>query len=510
MSVREPHSPQTAIDCLERYSGAYICANAWRASASDVRLSVINPATEEAIAAIADLDDEEVDACLAAAAGAWRPWFRMSALERTTALHGVAQEIRRDQRLIAELMTLEMGKPFKEAMDEIDWSITAIDYYAEVSRHENGRVLGNTVPGQLHLVTKEPLGVVGIIMPFNYPLVLLAWEAAAALAAGNAIVVKPSEVTSITTLRFLECFRALPAGVVNCITGGPRVGSRLVASPLSNMIAFTGSVNTGRAVARTCAESFKRCLIEASGNDAFIVMPSAKLDAAVRGAAFAAFLNCGQVCTSAERILVHESIHDRFVERLAEEARRLRIGNGLDRVDVGPMASRRELERFEAVLARAIEQGAHVVCGGRRPANQARGYYFEPTVLADVRPEMDIMKHEPFGPVAPVCKVSSFDEAIAIANASEYGLGANVYTSDLEEAARAVSELETGMVWVNAPLLDNAAGPFGGRKRSGIGRQLGSEGLDAFRETKLSMIDPGSSHQDFWWFPYQDSESFRG
>lgn len=510
MTVREPNSAPVAAEGFQRLSGSYLCAGALRASAAGTRLPVFDPATERRLAEVADLEDAEVDACLTAAAAAWRPWSRLSALDRTTALHGVAQALRRDQRAIAEMLTLEMGKPFKEAMDEVDWSITAIDYYAEVSRHENGRVLGNTVPGQLHLVTKEPLGVVGIIMPFNYPLVLLAWEAAAALAVGNAIVVKPSELTSMTTLRFLECFAALPAGVVNCLTGGARVGARLVSSPLSDMIAFTGSVETGRAVARACAETFKRCLIETSGNDAFIVMPSARLDAAVRGAAFAAFLNCGQVCTSAERILVHEAIHDRFVEGLAQEARRLRVGNGLGRVDVGPMASRRERERFEAVLARAIEQGARVVCGGGRPADQPRGWFFEPTVLTGVRPDMDIMRHEPFGPVAPVCRVSSFEEALSIANDSHYGLGANLYTSDLNEATRAVNELQTGMVWVNAPLLDNAAGPFGGRKRSGIGRQLGSEGLDAFRETKLSMIDPGASHQDFWWFPYKDSESHSG
>jgi betaine-aldehyde dehydrogenase len=198
------------------------------------------------------------------------------------------------------------------------------------------------------------------------------------------------------------------------------------------------------------------------------------------------------------------------VALLVEETRRLRVGSGLDRVDVGPMVSEKERTRYERLLARAIEQGATVAHGGGRPEDQPKGWFAEPTVLTDVSPDMEIVGDESFGPVAPVCRVSSFDEALTLANRSSYGLGANIYTTDLNEAMRATNELEAGMVWVNAPLLDNDAGPFGGRKLSGTGRQLGAEGLDQFRHTKLVMIDPAAAPQDFWWFPYSDDESYPG
>ncbi|MDH4353707.1 MAG: aldehyde dehydrogenase family protein, partial [Actinomycetota bacterium] len=384
------------------------------------------------------------------------------------------------------------------------------DYYAEIGRHDVGHMVGPATAGQTHFTLKEPMGVVVIVLPFNYPYVLLCWEAAAALAAGNAVIVKPSENTSLSTLKFMEAFEALPPGLVQCVTGGGRVGQQLVGSPDTHMVAFTGSVPTGRAIARTCAETFKPHLIEASGNDPFIVMPSAPMDMAVRGTAFAAFLNCGQVCTSAERIFVHNDIYDEFAARLVAEVAKLRVGSGLDRVDVGPMVSERERARYEALLARAVEQGAVVAHGGGRPEGLDAGWFVEPTVLTEVTPDMEILNEESFGPVAPLCRVADFDEALARANASRFGLGSNIYTSDLEEAMRATHELESGMVWVNAPLLDNDAGPFGGRKMSGTGRQLGAEGLDTFRHTKFVMIDPAAAPQDFWWFPYADDEAYPG
>jgi betaine-aldehyde dehydrogenase len=230
---------------------------------------------------------------------------------------------------------------------------------------------------------------------------------------------------------------------------------------------------------------------------------------AIRGAAFAAYLNCGQVCTSAERFYVHEKIHDEFVEGLVSEARKLRVGNGLGPVDMGPLATRRQRERYEGLIARAREQGAKTVTGGGRPAEHNRGWFVEPTVLTGVTPDMEILNEEPFGPVAPICKVSDFDEAITLANRSQYGLGANLYSRDMDETFRAVREIESGILWINAPLLDNDALPFGGRKLSGTGRQLGPEGLAQFQNSKFVMIDPTASNQDFWWFPYADAEAFK-
>lgn len=496
----------SALNEFKRLSGT-VFVNGTSIASKGAPLDVINPVTGSSLGHIADATADEVDAALATAKEAQSGWWALSALERAEALHEVAHQMRLDRPVVAEMLTREMGKPYKESADEINWSITAIDYYAEIGRHEAGRVVGPAVAGQLHYIVKEPLGTVVIIMPFNYPLVLLCWEAAAALAAGNAVVIKPSEHTSLTTLRFLEAFSSLPAGLVQCVTGGAQVGIQLCGSTLTDMVAFTGSVPTGQAVAAQCAASFRPVLIEASGNDPFIVMPSAPLDVAARAAAFAAFLNCGQVCTSAERFYVHEDIYDEFTALLVEQAQKLRIGDGLDRVDLGPMVSEKERARYEAIVARAVEQGARIATGGGRPTGLGDGFFVEPTVLVDVAPDFEILHQELFGPAAPLCKVSSFEEAIELANASDFGLGANIYTTDLAEAFAATNLLQAGMVWVNAPLLDNDAGPFGGRKKSGTGRQLGAEGLDIFRHTKFIMIDPTASEQGFWWFPYSDAEA---
>ena len=294
------------------------------------------------------------------------------------------------------------------------------------------------------------------------------------------------------------------------LTGGGGVGKRLVEHPDTHMVAFTGAIETGRIVAETCGRLYKRTLIETSGNDPFIVMPSAPVDIAARGAAFGAFLNCGQVCAAAERFYVHERVYGEFMERLVHYTSQIRVGNGLERVDMGPLASKRELTRYLRILDGATKHGAKVLTGGGRPAHLAKGWFVEPTVLGDVSPDAPIMNDETFGPVAPVSIVNSFDEAVMLANRSRYALGATVYTTNLDESMRAVNELEAGMVWINAPLLDNDAGPFGGRKQSGMGRQLGAEGLDTFRHTKLSMIDHGAKAHDFWWFPYSDAEAFPG
>ncbi|MCB1431329.1 MAG: aldehyde dehydrogenase [Alphaproteobacteria bacterium] len=493
-----------------KLSGKLYIGGELKESASTDHFDVIEPATEDRLGSIADATDREVDEAIDIATAVRKTWNAIDPRSRAVTLHEIAARIRRDKQKYAELLTREEGKPFKESVDEVSWCATAIDYYAELARHETGRIAGATVPGQFHFSIKEPLGTVVIILPFNYPLVLLCWEASAALAAGNAVIVKPHEQTSITTLKFMELFSELPPGLIQVVTGGARVGQRLIASPKTHGVAYTGSVPVGQAVARTCADSFKPCLIEASGNDPFIVMPSAPMDIAARGAAFAAYLNCGQVCTSAERFYVHDSIHDEFVERLAAEAKKLRVGNGLDLVDMGPMATRRQRERFEAMIARARQQGATVKAGGSRPAGLNRGWFVEPTVLTDVTPDMEILNDEPFGPVAPICRVKSFDEAVELANRSRFGLGGNLYSRDSNEIFRAVREIESGILWINAPLLDNDALPFGGCKLSGTGRQLGPEGLAQFQNTKFVMIDPQASNQDFWWFPYAEGESYKG
>ena len=488
-------------------SGRHYLDGRLQAARGDRWSNIIDPATEQVIGRFCDATAAEVDQAVQRANAAQKRWNKVNYHRRAELLHEVAQAMRKDRPVVAEMLTREMGKTYKESADEVSWSGSAVDYYAEIARHELGKVLGPTVEGQFHFTIKEPLGVVVIILPFNYPLCLLCWQAAAAVASGNAVIIKPSDLTTLTTLRFIQAFEALPPGLVQVLAGAGSVGAQLVSHADTHMVAFTGGIETGRVVAEGCARLYKRSLIETSGNDPFLVMPSAPVDIAARAAAFGAYLNCGQVCAAAERFYVHTQIYDRFVERLVHYASQVRVGNGLDRVDMGPLASERELKRFQRILRTASEQGIRTAIGGGRPAGLPKGYFAEATVLVDVPADAQIMCEESFGPVAPVTRVGSFDEAVALANRSRYGLGSSIYTLDLNEAMRAVNEIEAGMVWVNAPLLDNDAGPFGGRKYSGMGRQLGSEGLDSFRHTKLAMIDPAANPHDFWWFPYADAEA---
>lgn len=494
-------------ELMRELSGKNFIEGKWLAS-KGITHEVIDPATEQPTGYYSDSTVEEVNQAVEAATKAQRIWWAMSALERANALHRVADLMIENSPRTGECLTREMGKPFRESNWEGGAAASAFRYFAEIARHDQGRVAGPAIAGQLQMVIKEPLGTVVSIVPYNFPMLLAGWQAAAALAAGNAIIIKPSELTSITISMWMGAFAELPAGLIQVVTGGAQTGQSLVSHPQTHAIAFTGSVAAAQAVATTAAQRFKPTLIEASGNDAFIVMPSADIDTAARGAAFAAFLNCGQVCTSAERFYVHEEIYDEFVSTLSHYARQLRVGSGLAKVDIGPMASRRELERFEKILDRAIAQGAKVVCGGKRPVGLPNGWFFEPTVIKAGH-EMEVMQGECFGPLAPIAKIKDLDEAIRCANDSELGLGANIYTNDLEEAFRAVHEIETGIVWVNTPLNDNDAVPFGGRKFTGSGRELGAEGLEQFRRSKMVMIAP-KAEADPEWFPYPDSDAFAG
>lgn len=488
-------------------SGSLYIDGQWIKSKGALK-EIINPATEEVVGHLAEASEAEIERAVEAANVAQRQWWAMSALDRANALHHVAERMIENSPRTGESLTREMGKPYRESNWEGGAAASSFRYYAEIARSEQGRVAGPAIAGQLQMVVKEPLGTIVSIVPYNFPMLLAGWQSAAALAAGNAVIIKPSELTSITLLMWMEAFADLPSGLVQVITGGAPSGQSLVSHPATHGVAFTGSVPAAQAVAKSTAERFKPTLIEASGNDPFIVMPSADVETAARGAAFAAFLNCGQVCTSAERFYVHEDIYEEFVSTLSHLARELRLGSGLAKVDIGPMASKRELERFEKIIERAVSQGAEVVTGGKRPPHIKRGWFYEPTVLK-VTAEMDVMHGECFGPLAPVAKVKSFDEAIALANDSDLGLGANIYTNDLEETFRAVNEIETGIVWVNTPLNDNDAVPFGGRKFTGSGRELGTEGLDQFRRSKMVMIAP-KAEADPEWFPYPDADAYPG
>jgi len=328
----------------------------------------------------------------------------------------------------------------------------------------------------------------------------MCWTVAASLAAGNACIIKPALTTTLSTLEFMAVFEALPDGLIACMPGGAEVAQYLIASPMTHAVAFTGSVAAGKAVAAAAASRMKPAVIEAGGSDPMIITAHAPLDVAAAGAVTAAFHMSGQVCTSAERFFVVDGVHDAFIEKFATEARRLRIGNGLAKAEIGPLVSEPARAKVIRLVEDAKSKGATVILGGKIPDSEPVGWFYEPTILTGCTPEMAIMQEECFGPVAAVARVADFDEAIERANNSPFGLGASVFTTSLEEAMAAAERLESGMVWVNNPLIDNDALPFGGWKASGMGRELGRQGLDAFRRSKMVIIDHKPVIQD-WWYP---------
>jgi betaine-aldehyde dehydrogenase len=462
---------------------------------------VENPYDESVLARVAAPSPEQIDAAVAAARDATRAWASTPAVERGEMLHEVAARLRARTDELGRLMTLEGGKPLVENTDEVGWVAAAFDYYAEIGRSSAGRVIPPIESSQLALVLKEPMGVVGCIVPWNYPLLLLAWKAAPALAAGNTIVVKPSELTPLSTLALASCFDHLPPGTVNLLAGAGDVGAAVVADERVDCIAFTGSVATGKKIAMKCAERIARINLELGGKDPFIVCPDVadSIDIAAKGGAWAAYLNSGQVCTSAERFYVMEPVYDDFVREFVDYTQSLVIGDPLDpATDIGPMASAAQRSKVAAQVDGAVAAGAQLVTGG---PSDARGYFYSPAVVTGAPAETDLLREETFGPVAPIVPVKSLDEAIELANGTRYGLGANVYTRDFATIVRCMREIKAGTVWFNDPLTDNDAGPFGGYKQSGLGRELGQEGLEAFQETKHVHIETQLEAKE-WWYPY--------
>jgi acyl-CoA reductase-like NAD-dependent aldehyde dehydrogenase len=467
------------------------------------RLDVENPATEETIAAVGTPSAEQLDAAIGAAREAAAGWAATPAVERGEMLHEAATRLRNSTDELARAMTLEGGKPLIENSDEVGWTAAAFDYYAEMGRNFAGRVIPPIESTQLAMVLKEPLGVVGAIVPWNYPLLLLAWKLAPALAAGNTVVAKPSELTPLSTLMLAPCFDHLPAGTVNLLAGAGDLGEAIVSDGRVDCVAFTGSVETGKRIASRCAERIARINLEMGGKDPFIVCADVARDVrvAAQGGAWAAYLNAGQVCTSAERFYVAREVYDDFLREFVDHTGRLRVGDPLDEAtDIGPMASADQREKVEAQVEAAVTAGAELVVGGDRAGREV-GHFFSPAVVTGAPAETDLLREETFGPVAPIVPVGSLDEAIALANGTRFGLGANVYTRDLETAVRCMREIKSGTVWINDPLTDNDAGPFGGFKQSGLGRELGQEGLEAFQETKHVHIETKIAPKE-WWYPY--------
>ena len=452
------------------------------------RAVIYNPANQEAVAEVASGSRQDARLALQAAERAFPLWSAESSQKRGEILHEAAARVRERADEIARLLTFEQGKPLKFAKTEVLSSADVLDYYAEEGKRNYGEWM--TGPHSRSIVLRQPIGVAALITPWNYPVDLLAWKVAPCLAAGCTFVAKPPSQAPLAATEFVRAVSqaGLPAGAANVVHGpGEEVGAELVESPISRKIAFTGETATGRSIMAAAAAHIKRVSLELGGQSPFIVCADADIKAAAASAAQRAFSNMGQICISVNRIYVADEVAESFTNELVARAERFKIGDGLDPdVDLGPMFSRAQRDKTRDHVADALEKGAELLFGGREPEGQAyeKGYFFLPTVLGQAEHRMKVMREETFGPVAPLMRFKSLEQAISLANDSPYGLAAYVFTSDLKTAIRAAEGLEAGGIGVNVNNVVDLQAPFGGWKESGLGRELGRWGLEAFMETK--------------------------
>lgn len=460
----------------------------WREARDKRTLAVIDPATEERIGAIPHAGPGDLDEALQAAAAAAGGWAATPGWERSKLLRRISEGLRERAEPAAQMMVRECGKPLAEARGEFLAAIDQFDWYADEARRIFGHTLDGRDAGAKLTVRYRPVGPVAAFTAWNFPALLPARKIAAALAAGCTIVLKPSEETPSSAFVFAEAAKAagLPDGVLNVVTGDPAEISRhLIASPVIRKVSLTGSVPVGKLIMKLCAEGVKRLSLELGGHAPVLVFADADPVAAGKACAAAKFRNNGQVCISPSRFYVHASIHVPFAAAMAESAKTLRLGSGLDpQTTCGPMINARGRERVESLLADAVGRGAVVLAGGARPSEFNRGYFYQPTVLDSVPEEARVMHEEPFGPIAPIARFEDFDEVIARANATPFGLAGYVFSRSLSTANRAADALDVGMVGVNDMMLAAAEIPFGGVKESGFGREGGQLGILDYLEAR--------------------------
>lgn len=479
----------------------------WRDAARGVRIPVVNPATEEVFAHIAAATTEDVDAAVKAAREAFDlgPWPRLSGSERAVFLRAIADGIRGRLAQLARLEVLDNGKPLPEAEWDIGDAAGCFDYYATLAAEldENpAEAIPLADPRFASKAVREPVGVAGAIIPWNYPLLMAAWKVAPALAAGCTMVLKPSELTSLTALELAAIAHeaGLPPGVLNIVTGfGAEAGQALTDHPEVDKLAFTGSVPTGSKVMMAAARDIKKVSLELGGKSPFIIFDDSKVEEAVEWIMFGIFWNQGQVCSATSRVLVHEKIYAQVLERLSSECEKLSIGNGLEPgVLLGPLVSASQYQKVVAAIEEARCDGATIVAGGRAPQGRERGYFLQATVLANVPLTSRAWTEEIFGPVVCVRPFASEEEAVRLANDSRFGLAAAVMSKDNDRCEAVARKLRAGIVWINCSQPTFTEAPWGGYKQSGIGRELGRWGLANYLETK--QITRYASDAPWGWY----------
>jgi succinate-semialdehyde dehydrogenase/glutarate-semialdehyde dehydrogenase len=460
----------------------------WCKADSGRTLKVINPATEDVLAEIAYGGRAEVKRALEAAHRAMQTWMRSTAYDRAKVLKKTADLMRERADQIARTLTLEQGKPLAESKAEILHSADTFEWFAEEGKRAYGQVIPNHLPGKRHVSIKHPVGVVGAISPWNFPITLQSRKIAPALAAGCTVVAKPASQTPLSLVEVFQCMieAGAPKGVVNLVLGpAQEIADELLENPICRKISFTGSTEVGKQLMRGCAEQVKRVSLELGGHAPFIVFPDADPEVGAKIAVTGKFRNNGQVCIAPSRFYVHKDVQKKFTEAAVEFAKGLKLGNGLDAgVEVGPMFEKRAMENTIALVEDAKRCGAKILTGGKRSERFAKGYFFEPTVLTNLTHNVKMMTEEPFAPVMPLLDFGKLDDVIREANNTRYGLAAYVFTNDLTTAWKMAEGLEAGIIGINDPVPAAPQCPFGGMKESGLGRELAHEGLEAYLETK--------------------------
>ena len=451
------------------------------------RFDVTNAYTNEVISTLPDMGKKETDEAILAANAAWPQWRGRTAKERAAILKKWFDLIMSNQEDLAMLMTAEQGKPLAEARGEVGYGASFIEWFAEEGKRTYGDVIPTPANDRRILVIKQPIGVVASITPWNFPIAMITRKCAPALAAGCPVVIKPAAETPLSALAIAELAdqAGIPKGIINVIVGtnSSEIGLALTDSKIVRKLSFTGSTAVGKILTRNCADTMKKVSMELGGNAPFIVFDDADLDAAVAGAMISKFRNTGQTCVCTNRFLVQEGIYEEFVKRLADAVKTLNVGNGMDEgVNQGPLISLKALEKVKDHLSDAVDRGAVIVAGGK--PHQNGGTMFEPTVVSNVDSSMKIASEETFGPLAPIFKFSTEQEAIDMANDTEFGLASYFFTNDINRIWRVSEALEYGMVGVNEGVISNEVAPFGGIKESGLGREGSHYGIDDFLELK--------------------------
>ncbi|HXB57033.1 MAG TPA: aldehyde dehydrogenase family protein [Vicinamibacteria bacterium] len=482
---------------MQTKHGNYI-AGAWVPARSGRTFENRNPAdTRELVGTFADSGPEDVEQAVAAARAAFPGWRSLPAPKRGEILFRTAEILVRRKEDFARDMTREMGKVLAETRGDVQEAIDMTYYMAGEGRRQFGQTTPSELPNKFQMSVRMPVGIAGLITPWNFPMAIPSWKMMPALVLGNTVVIKPATDTPLSVVNLVVALEeaGLPPGVLNMVTGGGlEAGAPLMSHKDVGIVSFTGSTGVGRKVSEACAPAFKHCHLEMGGKNIIMVMEDARLDLAVEGAVWGGFGTTGQRCTAASRVAVHKRVYREFMEAFVDRARSLRVGNGLDpRTEMGPCVSENQLKTVDRYVGVGREEGAKLLCGGHRLSGDEydRGYFYEPTVFGDCSPRMRVSSEEIFGPVVSVIPVDSLEEAIAVGNSVEYGLSASIYTQDINKAFTAMREMYTGIFYVNAPTIGAETHlPFGGTKNTGNGhREACVQALEVFSEWKSIYID---------------------